>query len=56
MKVIQRFDSEFLIPGTSQDVSDLIAASLNIRDYNEERRVQGWDPAFDEMLRHEGLL
>lgn len=56
LKVIQRFEGEFLVPGISRDVSDLIAASLNIREYNEERRAQGWNPAFDDILRREGLL
>lgn len=56
MRLIHRFEGEFLVLGTPLDVSDIIAASLNIRDYNEERRTQGWDPQFDDFLRSKGLI
>ena len=56
MSIVQRYEGEQLVDGSHKDVSDLIAAALNVRDYNEERRAQGWDPIIDEMLRDEGLL
>jgi hypothetical protein len=49
--VIERYEGEFTVPASFMDVSDILAAFINLQNLNEERRQQGWDPLSDLLIR-----
>lgn len=53
---VLRFDSEFTVPASYQDISDLVAAYFNLNAMVEERQEQGWNPLTDLMLRMPGYF
>ncbi len=52
---VVRYEGEFTVPASFMDISDTVAALLNLDEYREERRAQGWDPYLDLLLRQKGL-
>lgn len=51
---VERYEGELLVDASPKDISDLVAAHINLQYYSMDRRSQGWsleDDAFIDELR-----
>ena len=53
---ILRYEDEFTVAASFNDISDIVAAYRNYHALLDQRRSQGWDANFDYWLRENGQI